>query len=477
MFSWYNVSLIICLLFAGFQLASGEVVDADTLSGKNSTQVPESNDGGHWIRGWVVQPSTRGTIDILWTCLFTTFVCTYTILCLNVPSAGETWWNIFGRRIFWMGLAIAGPEFVLTYASGQYGTAYASKKHFHQEGYTKWTLRHGFFADMGGFVLMAEDFKEPFPATGKQLHWLITQGYLDYPETTTREIEDKSKQDTVAKVITCLQIGYIMLQCIGRTAQGIVITTMELSTLAIVVCSILTSLCWLEKPLDVREPIRLVLKKSVGEILDEAAKLDGHGQEVKEWDHTPFDFIDDLGPSWALNVQKFMRMEVSPFERPLPRFGNDRLPNLAGWQECILCVATLGYAAIHLVGWNYTFPTKTEKVLWRVSSMFLFANTAAFWLFETTAAWWRAGRWQRIYRAIVGKRRRKSDVETPLPPIQRMKSSKNLPLPAEFWSIFPLAITYAAARGYLIMEAFIGLRAMEDSAFKNVDWTGFIPHV
>ncbi|KAK6529719.1 hypothetical protein TWF281_008882 [Arthrobotrys megalospora] len=476
MFSQCNLGFILCLYFTYFQLASAAgVVEADTLSGKNSTQVPEAVDGVRRVYGWVIQPSTRGTIDILWTCLFTTFVCTYTILCLNVPSAGENWWRIFGRRLFWMGLTIAGPEFVLTYASGQFGTAYASKKRFHKQGHTGWTLRHAFFADMGGFVLVAEDFVRPFPATGLQLNWLIEHGYLDYPETTTREIEDKSKQDTIAKVITCLQIGYIILQCIGRSAQGLVITTMELSTLAIVACSILTSICWLEKPLDVREPIRLNLKRRVEDILEETAKVQGQG--IKLWRQTPFDFIDDLGPSWALNVQPFMGMEVSPHERPLPRFGNDRLPNLAGWQECILCVATLGYAAIHLVGWNYNFPTMIEKILWRVSSMFLFVNTAAFWLFETTAAWWRAGRWQKISRALFRKRSVDPDLEMEPSPIQRMKSSQNLPLPAEFWSIFPLAITYAAARGYLILETFMGLRAMDDSAFKNVDWTGFIPHV
>ncbi|KAF3910815.1 hypothetical protein ABW20_dc0103897 [Dactylellina cionopaga] len=376
-----------------------------------------------------------------------------------------------------MAVAIAGPEFVLTYASGQYGTAYASKRSFHRAGYTDWSLRHGFFADMGGFVLGAGGIKKPFPATGKQLLWLIENGHIEFPKVNVRQIEDKSKQDTVAKVITCVQIGYIILQCIGRAAQGLVVTTMELSTLAIVVCSILTSLCWLEKPLDVREPIELPLKNRVEDILNEAAKE--HGKGIKEWKRTPFDFIDDLGPSWALNVQRFMNMPVSPHENeePFPRFGNDRLPNLRGWQECILCVATLGYAAIHLAGWNFTFPTKMEMILWRVSSMFLFANTAAFWLFETTAAWWRKGYWQRAYRWIFRWRNKIIDSEEALPPVQRLKSSQHLPLPAEFWSIFPLAITYAAARGYLIVETFIGLRAMDDSAFRNVDWAGFIPHV
>jgi len=54
---------------------------------------------------------------------------------------------------------------------------------------------------------------------------------------------------------------------------------------------------------------------------------------------------------------------------------------------------------------------------------------------------------------------------------------KVLPLPAEFWSIFPLAITYALARGYLIAEAFMGLRQLHQSAYATVNWTAFIPHI
>jgi hypothetical protein len=49
-----------------------------------------------------------------------------------------------------MGIAISGPEFVLTYASGQWGTARESVKAFRASGYPQWTMRHGFFADMGG---------------------------------------------------------------------------------------------------------------------------------------------------------------------------------------------------------------------------------------------------------------------------------------------------------------------------------------
>jgi hypothetical protein len=109
-----------------------------------------------------------------------------------------------------------------------------------------------------------------------------------------------SKQDTVAKIVTCFQMGYLFLQCIGRYTQGLTITTMELSALAIVICSIMTSLFWMKKPLGISMPIRLPLKASIERILIDAGPL-----AAKTYKQTTLDFVDDLCPSWPLNVQAF----------------------------------------------------------------------------------------------------------------------------------------------------------------------------
>ncbi|GLB07712.1 hypothetical protein AtubIFM57258_003073 [Aspergillus tubingensis] len=392
------------------------------------------------------------------------------MLCLNVPAQYEKPWDIICRRLFWMLVAISGPEFVLTYASAQWGRARDSVRSFKASGFPQWTMRHGFFADMGGFHLVPPD-GPPFPVTSKHIHWLVIHNYLPFPEITSEEITDRSKQDTVAKIVSCMQTSWMLLQCLGRAAQGLAITTLELSALAIVVCSVMTSLCWLHKPSDVRTPIRLELHISIEQIRREAGD---HAMEP--YKQTPLDFIDDLLPSWSLNVQPFMKMPVAPFERPLPRLGNDRLPDLKGYQEIILCIATLLYASIHLIGWNFGFPTKAELILWRVCSMFLFGNTVAFWVFETSAAWYRIGRWQRFFCRIFWKSKLE-DVEQARLTRESAKVPKVLPLKAEFWSIFPLACTYAAARLYLIVEAFVGLRALEVSAYRTVDWTTFLPHL
>jgi hypothetical protein len=43
--------------------------------------------------------------------------------------------------------------------------------------------------------------------------------------------------------------------------------------------------------------------------------------------------------------------------------------------------------------------------------------------------------------------------------------------------IAPLAVVYGMARFYLIGEAFAQLRDLQGTAFINVDWTQFMPHI
>ena len=421
------------------------------------------------LYGWVGQPNNRGTIDIIWTSLATIFISTYVMLCLNVPSEGESWWSVAYRRILWMGVSIAGPEFVLTAAAGQCAAAKRSVKDFKDAGYEGWTMKHAFFADMGGIEINPPDFV-PFRVNAKQLHYLITNHYLPYPNVLLKEIWDKSKQDTIAKIITCTQITYLILQCIGRASQGLAITTLELFALAIVVCSIATSWCWLQKPADVKFPIRIHMESNIARVLHE-----GGTAAARPYRQTPLDFVDDLCPSWSLNIQTFINMPVGPFERPMSRFGNDRFPDLELCDKTILFAATLIYAAIHVSAWNWTFPSKIENTLWRLASMILLGSTIAFWVFESIAVWYRYNGGEKFFYGVLNRLDRLEDIEKLR--IEKAANPRKLPLKGEFWSIFPLALIYAIARTYLLVEAFVGLRNLEASAFVNVNWSKYLPHV
>ena len=419
------------------------------------------------IKRWVDQPNFRGTFDILWTCLVTIFISTYSMLCLNIPAPKDNFVKRFGRRLLWMALGILGPEFPLTYAAGQWSRAKHSVAAFRASGYDDWHMRLAFFADMGGFVFHARDSK-PFPLNATQLHWLVINKFVEYPTITRKEVWDKSKQDTFTKVITAFQISYLIIQCIGRAVQGLAITTLELNALAIVVCSLMTSAVWLHKPAEVSVPIHIHSSHSVTEIT-----------LARQWNLTPLDFVDENGPGYSVNVQPFMKMPVIPSERPIQRIPNDRFPmDPYGIQEYFLCFATLLFTGIHVAGWSFDFPTRTERLLWRISSLLLFGITVVFWVFETAASWVRLGRWKTIYLSVFKPKalaEHKSRMALRTPTMKR--TSKQLPLPWEFATITPLAILYGVARFYLIAEAFAELRDLDGSAYVNVEWTNFLPHV
>lgn len=414
------------------------------------------------IHGWVSQPNYRGTLDIIWLCLSTTFIATYTVLCLNVPSRGEPWLQVQGRRILWMLVSIAGPEFTLTAAAGQWKTAKVSVDLFSKAGYESWTMRHGFFADMGGFELRSADFA-PFRITSRHLYYLVSKRYIRYPEISLEDIRDKSKQDNIAKLIATLQVSYLILQCIGRAVQHLAITTLELFCLAIVVTSIPTTWCWMHKPNDIGCPIVISTDVSIKQVIEDAGE-----RAQAPYQQTPLDFVDDLRPSWCLNVQAFMHMPIGPKKRPIPRFGNERFPDLNFWETSVLLFATVVYASIHVAAWNWKFPTKFESIMWRVSSMILMGSTFAFWVLETIAVWYRYHKGD----AMFGIKERNIERE-----LDEQRPNKKLPMTGEFWSIFPLAVIYAFGRSYLLIEAFAGLRELEASAYISVNWANFIPHI
>jgi hypothetical protein len=367
-----------------------------------------------------------------------------------------------------MMLGIVGPEFPLTYAAGQWSRAKHSVKAFRALGYNDWHMRQAFFADMGGFVLHTQGGKA-FPLNATQLCWLVRHGYVQYPKITKREVWDKSKQDTFTKLVTAFQVGYLIIQCIARVIQGLAITTLELSAVAIVVCSLMTSYAWLHKPADVQTPVQLTSAHTLEEMIGD-----------QDWNLTPLDFVDENGPGYSVNVQAFMKMPVIPPARPIQRIPNDRFPtNPYGLQEYLLCLATLIFTAIHVAGWNFDFPTNTERILWRIASLLLFGITATFWILETVASWVRLGRWRTVHLYFFNKEGLEKHKRRMLLQQQTLvkRNMAELPQMWEFASITPLAIVYGVARLYLIAEAFAELRNANASAYVNVEWTNFIPHI
>jgi len=415
--------------------------------------------------GWVHQPNGRGTLDIIQSCLLTVFLCSWSVLCLNVPAQSNRRWSFLLLKINWMVFTIFFPEVVVAFAAEQWESACQSVDDFAKLGYPQWTMRHAFLADMGGFLLQSPDFPV-FPVDGQQLVYLVNRKYLPHPDIDQETIRDKNKADGFARIITLIQIAWFTVQCIARLIQHIALSTFELSTLAFIFCSLNMFFFWFHKPLDVGEPIVLHTDIRIADILLEAGD-----RARKPYKSTPLDFLNPPERrtsiialcKFGLGVLFGFDKETS--ERPVKTFVNSRTTPYRGItvREMLYGVLIeLTYFGIHLAAWNFTFPTRTERLLWRVASLQLLGVLLFYLAVITIGTYF----YKDIARILFGK---------------ESNSMLGVASLAPQWLLlvayYPVIIAYGSARTYILLEAFVNLRALPLSAYTSVNWADFIPHV
>ncbi|KAJ9640402.1 hypothetical protein H2201_002552 [Coniosporium apollinis] len=451
--------------------------------------------------GWVDSPDTRGTIDIIWSCLGTLFLCSWGVLCLNVPAASDGYWRVVGRKLRWMCLAVYGPEFILVSAMGQWYSARASVRAFRLLQHEEWTLRHAFFADMGGVVLAAPD-GALVPVNAYQVLYLVKEGYMPMPQISLKAIDDKDKANGFARLIVVLQTVWFVSKCIGRAAQGLAVTTFELTTLAFVFCTLATFFCWRHKPLDVDTPIVLHTLTT----LTEPHQRRQSPCPVRS--DFPFSFLDLPDTEHVYYLTTVLRHigfrpPTTEHTPPYPtRLPNDRLPlTFDAPTFAILLTLVSAYAAMHLAGWNFEFPTPAERVLWRISSSTMFGAIVVFWIVDRAAMWYhnssfgvtttRDSSWSfhRIFpsnniqqpmearlHVPAQAAANEADVGVDVRKVQHYFSAMD----SSPWTTLTLGligVAYSFARLYLLVECFVGFRALPASAFEEVRWAQFLPHL
>src|SRR6266545_445576 len=87
---------------------------------------------------------------------------------------------------------------------------------------------------------------------------------------TEKEIADRSKGDGLSKTISILQSSWSIVQCVARHVQGLPLTQLELTTLALASLNGITFILWWDKPLGVQTPVRVWLKRK---LTDEERKV------------------------------------------------------------------------------------------------------------------------------------------------------------------------------------------------------------
>jgi len=182
---------------------------------------------------------------------------------------------------------------------------------------------------MGGFII---EYESNDQRCRKQLHRtkmfeLLDQKLLPWPEIED-EIDDRSKADGFVKLLALAQILWFVTQAIGRAAQGLAMTTLELFTLGIVLWAVMIYGVLWEMPFDIQQPIVIHVQEG-GNVVD----CDSDFERLRMLDTSFIGAIDDM------------------------------------WSIMVCTIVSLGFSALHVVAWNFHFSTNTELWLWRVSSI------------------------------------------------------------------------------------------------------------
>lgn len=399
------------------------------------------------------------------------------------------------RKLWLVGLAMAGPEFVFQSSLGQWCSARRSIKLFRSLGITDWTIAQGFYLDMGGIMLRTVDFPD-IPIDARQLHYLISRGYVCYadvePFVDARNIEQKNKVDSLVRVFTIVQTLWFVVTVAARAVQGLAITTLELTTLAFIICSLGTFFCWYHKPADVRYPDVVRSKASMAQILVEA------GEDAdRVYNYTPLDFVSRREWQWSVcwshwcNILTSIGVHLLDTDRPIKRLQTTQFLKPDFWADICTLVVTVTYLGTFLVAWDFSFPSLIERTIWRIASAggllavltYVTVHYLGFYGYnfgedhyracgrpgqatkmpaDVKASWWRRSCW-RMARTI----RNNSVLKDP---------TLDAPLKAILPS-YVLCTVYSFARTYIWLEDIIALRSLPASAYITVSWSAFFPHV
>ena len=437
------------------------------------------------IQGWQPSPDGRGTLNLVYSCLFTIFMCTWSVLCVNVPASGDRATQVFSRKMMFAALGILGPEFIVQAALGQWISAKHSVKLFNASGHHQWTIKHAFFADMGGLMLHTPD-SPPFPIDAKQTHYLVEKKHIQCPRVTKKDIEDRDKFDVLLRILVVCQISWFVANCIARGAQGLAVTTLELSTISFIFCTLGTEVFWWHKPADVKTPIIIHCDIPVSEILLLA------GDAAREpYNHTPLDFVSRKEWTWTLswnffrNKLRLVGVHLRPIARPMPRIPNDNWPEVPAPTIYVLIAFDMAYAAIYLSGWDIWFPTHVEGILWRAATLSTIASIFLFMIVEALSSHVAPY----IQQRYDFPRRGPSDSRPHrwLPAwlhniIKWIRNSSpnrdpNYHVPLKV--LLPLSMAasvYCLARTYILLECLLALRRLPASTYETVAWSRYWPH-
>ncbi|KAL6818796.1 hypothetical protein GGI42DRAFT_310727 [Trichoderma sp. SZMC 28013] len=387
---------------------------------------------------YVSSPNTRGTLEILFSCLFTIFACTWTLQHPNVPQQRveddpdleeeeyrgprdfvallcAKWRKVKGRFVKWrkpkqgntswrsgafyrstlrMLSTILAPELIIAVASEERRRARITllemKKHFEskEEDKVAWSLTHSYYANMGGFVIRLRgqpngkiqvpathfSYHNPYHLNGKDILSLRKSGYIS-KLPDIREEEIKDKFKG-----DYLAKGIALCQIGWSSVQIAVRHTKNLSISPLEVAVVAYSLCAVFTYLTYwHKPQRINVAHAI--------QLDAHAiRPDTQQTEAPPQGKDTMSDEVFQILQRhdthrffgsMLGSQTAPMGAPISM---DSTPRGGLWTPYIVALFAAVFGGIHFIAWNFSFPSTVELMLWRWLSVYLTAAPFFAWL-------------------------------------------------------------------------------------------------
>ena len=362
------------------------------LSSHNAFADGFQDKGSNSTEKWTDSPATRGTLDIVFSCLFTIFACTWTVLHLKVPDPAMSDFEILLLRVKWMAVNILCPEFIL--ASAIFGESQARENHnkfkessahrpdvvtiewnerqekslggweiqgerswkqkvFAFFGHNKdltsernnpklWTMTHTRYLNMGGLLL-----EVPMPHDPDQTETFSVATYniaslsrfdpnytpLKPFAMSENEILDKNKGDGFSKFITVAQILWLMVSIITRKIKSLPSSQLEILTLAFAALAVFSYAVQWNKPKAINVPTTVYLER----LSDDVYK--------------------------AFRIRNLLNRTTRTNLFMIDRYENSNYYGYSIFGFMII------FGALHCLAWNFTFSSTVERTIWSVASI------------------------------------------------------------------------------------------------------------
>ena len=270
-----------------------------------------------------------------------------------------------------------------------------------------------------------------------------------WPNDSKKDIQDKSKGDSFSKGFAVLQTTWFVSQCIARAVAGLVITELELATLAFAVLNGILYFFWWNKPLDVSCPIPIYRRNITYAFpREELRSYTGDRRECELlsapffalryfFETTLFHIGNEYWPTLSMRSIHRQNLGVPPLS--VPTF---YAPSILREDRARLIAVGIGvlFGGIHCIAWSFGFPSVAEQCIWRISAV----NITVIPI---------------IIASLI------------------VTIKFHAPVIIRKYTIIACIVVYLISRSALLILPVIALRSLSPASLVEFKWSVYIPHV